>query len=95
MPFVNCPARPDDEFTKMNKALIAAVCFMSVHFSNNKIGERMIPPPIPIRPERKPIAAPIKRDKYGFDFFNSSVLIFVKNKNLIMGTNNNMPSIFL
>lgn len=63
IPFCNCPARPDNEFTNMNKALIAAVCFISAHFNNNKTGDKIIPPPIPIKPDRNPIAAPITNDK--------------------------------
>ena len=55
----------------------------------------MIPPPIPIRPERKPITAPINSDKTKFDFFTSSTLMFAKNKNLIIGIINNMPNTFL
>ena len=95
IPFVNCPANPDNELTKMNKALMAAVCFISVHFNNKRTGDRIIPPPIPISPERKPMTAPINKDKNMFDFFKSATLIFAKNKKRIMGIINNMPSIFL
>ena len=63
IPFCNCAIKPDSEFTNMNKALIAAVCFMFAHFNSNKTGDKIIPPPIPIKPERKPIEAPIRSDK--------------------------------
>ena len=63
IPFCNCAMKPDNEFTKMNKALMAAVCFIFAHFNSNKIGDKIIPPPIPINPESKPIAAPMMSDR--------------------------------
>lgn len=55
IPFVSCPASPDIEFTKMNNALMAAVCFWFVQASNNNTGDRMIPPPMPINPDKNPM----------------------------------------
>ena len=95
IPLVTCPANPDNEFTKMNRALTAAVRFMSAHFNSNNIGDKMIPPPIPISPDKNPITAPIITDRNTLFFLISSTLIFAKNKNLIMGINNSKPRIFL
>lgn len=95
IPFVNWPPRPANELTKMNKALIAAVCFMSVHLNNKRTGDNMIPPPIPISPEIKPIAAPITNDKGMLDFLKSVICVFAKNKKRAIGISKSNPRIFL
>ena len=95
IPLVNWAVSPDKELTKMNNALMAAVCFISVHFSNKRTGERIIPPPIPISPERKPIKAPTNNDKIMFGLFNSCTFIFPKNRKRTMGMINNKPNILL
>src|SRR5690606_17431926 len=57
-PWVTIPPSPASELTKINTALIAAVCFWLVHFIKINRGERMTPPPIPMRPESRPMLAP-------------------------------------
>ena len=43
------------ELSVMNKALILAVVLRLLHPNKSKIGDKIIPPPIPINPEKKPI----------------------------------------
>lgn len=95
MPFENRPASPAIEFTKINKALIAAVCFWFVHFNSNKMGERMIPPPMPINPERNPILPPISNEAGQLAFLRSFSSGFGKKKNRATGKSNKTPRIFL
>ena len=57
------PENPAIEFTKINKAEMAAVSLMFAHPNNNMIGLRIIPPPIPIRPEKKPSVNPMKAER--------------------------------
>src|SRR6184192_3690156 len=49
---------PAIEFTQMNNAETAAAWRMCAHSQNSNSGVRNIPPPVPVRPERKPSPAP-------------------------------------
>jgi uncharacterized membrane protein YfcA len=49
----------DAFYYKINKAETAAVCLMVAHRSNNKTGLKIIPPPIPNKPDKKPMIAPM------------------------------------
>ena len=60
--FVNCPPIPKIEFTKMNKDAVLVICFGYPAFIKNKIGLKNIPPPIPTKPDIKPIIDPINID---------------------------------
>src|ERR1700736_972183 len=52
---------PAMELTRMNNAETAAACRMWAHRKNKRRGVRKIPPPVPVRPERNPTAAPVPR----------------------------------
>ena len=52
------PKRPDIELVKINKADTAAACFIVAQPNNSKTGLKIIPPPIPNKPDKKPIKAP-------------------------------------
>ncbi len=54
------PMRPDMELTTIKAADKKAVSLIVAHRIIIKIGDRMIPPPIPIIPEKKPMVAPVK-----------------------------------
>ena len=53
------PARPAIELTRMNKAETAAALRIDAQRQNRSSGVRKIPPPVPVRPERKPMPAPV------------------------------------
>lgn len=57
-PVTHCPRRPENEFTQMNKAETADASLMLPQLKNKIIGERIIPPPIPISPDIKPMQIP-------------------------------------
>ena len=75
--FVNCPPIPKTEFTKINKDAVLVICFGNPAFIKNKIGLKNIPPPIPTKPDIKPINDPIIIDKTKGIFFYSN-FFFVK-----------------
>lgn len=49
------------ELTTIKRALISAACFVLVQPNHKSSGVRIIPPPMPSIPERRPIEAP---DRY-------------------------------
>ena len=61
-PFTVKPIMPDMEFTKINKADTAAACFILPQPNKIIIGLSMMPPPMPIIPEKSPMAEPINKD---------------------------------
>src|SRR5436190_21905181 len=52
------PARPAIEFTKMKGAATAEVCLVPAQPIISSSGDRKMPPPTPVNPERKPRTAP-------------------------------------
>src|SRR3990172_7077941 len=60
-PFETNPINPDIEFTQIKSAETVAVSFMFPQWSSNNIGLRIIPPPIPIIPDKSPIPNPISK----------------------------------
>ena len=54
---------PKIEFTKINKDAVLVICLGNPAFIKNKIGLKNIPPPIPTKPDMKPIIDPINIDK--------------------------------
>ena len=58
MPVCLVPAIPAMELTVINKALMAEVSFKLLQPNSNNIGDNIIPPPMPIKPEIKPILTP-------------------------------------
>ena len=53
---------PKTELTKINKDAVLVICFGYPAFIKNKIGLKNIPPPIPTKPDIKPIMDPINID---------------------------------
>ena len=53
------PISPAAELTQINNAETAAASFIVPHLMNIISGLNMIPPPIPIKPEKNPIILPI------------------------------------
>ena len=58
----------------MNNDAAVAICFVLPAFSNNSIGLKKIPPPIPTIPDMNPITPPIKRATILGIFFGSGKL---------------------
>ena len=52
------PSKPAAEFARINKAATPDAGFGALQAMKTSSGERNMPPPVPVRPERKPIAAP-------------------------------------
>ena len=53
------PIRPAIELTKIKAALIPEVVRVLAQPEKSMMGERNIPPPVPVRPESPPINPPI------------------------------------
>ena len=53
------PTKPAIELTRMNKAETAAALRIDAQRQNRSSGVRKIPPPVPVRPERNPMPAPV------------------------------------
>lgn len=87
--FVSCPATPNIELTKINKEAVAAICFGYPAFIKNKIGLKNIPPPIPTRPDTKPIMEPIKIDNK-FEIFLISSFFLLKD---LLSINKKNPAV--
>src|SRR5690554_5104635 len=52
------PIKPATEFTKIKAAAIPDITLTSAHRKNSNRGLKKIPPPTPVRPDRKPRPAP-------------------------------------
>ena len=59
MPLPTCAIRPEIEFTKINKALMPAVCRIVAQRVNTKIGDNRMPPPIPKSPDKNHSMLPV------------------------------------
>lgn len=64
------PTNPEAEFRKMNTADTAAASLTEAHLIKIKIGLRRIPPPIPIKPEKKPNPVPMANPNKRFGLVN-------------------------
>ena len=53
------PIRPAIELTRIKAAQIPEVVRVLAHPEKRMMGERNIPPPVPVRPESPPIIPPI------------------------------------
>jgi hypothetical protein len=49
------PASPAIELQRMNTAATPDAGFVADHPRNNRSGDRKIPPPVPVRPDNRPI----------------------------------------
>ena len=58
VPWLRCPAKPAAELIHMNRADTAAASFILPQPIIRISGLSMMPPPIPIRPEKNPITPP-------------------------------------
>ncbi len=72
------PARPAMELTRMKAALIPEVVRVLAQPEKSMMGERKIPPPVPVRPESPPINPPIiiplvVLNRFGNQGFESSL----------------------
>ncbi len=89
------PSNPAAEFRNINAAVTAAVSFMLDQPRSKSRGLRMIPPPIPIIPEKKPSTAPIgaaiiKGGGFADSDFSGNLI-----NNLKTAINKQMPRIIL
>ena len=94
-PLVNCPIRPEKEFTQINNADTAAASFMFPQWKSKITGVSIIPPPMPIKPDNPPITIPtiMATNIDGFlifEFLKSFLKSILK-----MAKNNTPPRIFL
>ena len=94
-PMETNPKRPEMEFTKINNAVTAAVCFMFAHPNSSNIGLKIIPPPIPINPDRNPINAPIANAENRFNGFKSVLCFPNKPTNLATANSKTVAKIIL
>ena len=60
------PVNPAMEFTRINRAETAEAVFVLAHPINITKGDKNIPPPVPVRPDKSPRPAPMLIDK-GFE----------------------------
>ena len=88
------PNNPENEFTKMKIALTAAVCFTVHQPKRIKIGLKIIPPPMPNKPEIKPMPKP-KMISIGRFCLTENCVFGKIPKNLAIGINNISPRITL
>lgn len=79
----------------MNKLEIAADSLTEAHPKNNKIGLKMIPPPIPNIPDNNPIAKPIIKANGRFIFTSSFSLKLNIPNNLNAAKTSTIPKIIL
>lgn len=89
------PVIPAIEFTNMNKAETAAASFILPHAKRIIIGLKIIPPPIPIKPENKPIPNPKNKANGIFSSLFLSLSPPSKPIILIIATKRNTPKICL
>lgn len=89
------PINPEILFTKIKRDEMAAVCFISAQCNIIIRGLKIMPPPIPIIPEKIPINNPIINDQrilcLIFGVFSMSVI----SSNLITEKINRIAKIFL
>lgn len=81
-PFDKNPKSPEMEFTKINKAETAALFLISAQPKSKITGLKIIPPPMPINPDKNPITAPMKSAKGMFIGFISTFCFPNKPNNL-------------
>ncbi len=72
------PIKPAIELTRINEALIPEVVRVLAQPEKRMMGERKIPPPVPVRPDNPPIIPPIIIPLYllkrlGYQGFESSL----------------------
>jgi hypothetical protein len=79
----------------MNRLEIAADSFTDAHPRNNKIGLRIIPPPIPSIPDNNPIAKPMAKANGRFIFTSSFSLKLNTPNNLSAAKTNTIPNTIL
>ena len=94
-PFDKNPKSPEMEFTKINEAETAALFLISAQPKSKSTGLKMIPPPIPIKPDKNPIKAPISNAKGIFIGFISPFCFPNKPINLATANNKTVARIIL
>ena len=62
---------------------------------SNNMGDRIIPPPIPIIPDSNPMIPPTARESGILEGLKSLGLVSLKKKKRITGMSNSTPSVFL
>ena len=95
MPLEYWPVMPAAELTQINKADTAAASFAFPQFNKSIIGLSIIPPPMPISPEKKPINAPVTTAIEvftGFVVWDSFPIIFIIFK---IANRSSMPKMIL
>ena len=94
-PFDTNPKSPEIEFTKINNAETAAVCFIFAQPRSKITGLKIMPPPIPINPDKKPIRAPINKANERFIGFKSPFCFPNNPTNLAIANNRTVARIIL
>ncbi|MNK35371.1 hypothetical protein D3C87_538970 [compost metagenome] len=79
----------------MNKLEIAADSFTEAHPKNNRIGLKIIPPPIPSIPDNNPMAKPIVKANGKLIFTSSFSLKLNTPNNLNAAKTNTIPKTIL
>ena len=95
IPFIIDPDNPARLLTNMNKADTAAVCFISAQCKSNIKGLKIIPPPMPIIPEKKPMIKPIIKEAIRFCFFLTATDEVLNPINFTTENSSRTASIFL
>ena len=86
---------PEREFRKINSADAAADSFTLAQWNKMIIGLKIIPPPIPIIPEKNPSIAPITTAGIKGIFIDFSVIALDINSIRPIEIRRNMPSMIL
>lgn len=92
-----CPASPATELKRMKSAATPEAFFTEVQLVMIMIGERKIPPPTPIKPEKSPITEPIPNPHgrgIGLVLF-AEVLKYSRKNSIHADTIRNRPAISL
>ena len=71
------PKRPEIELNKINTAAVPDEPFTVVQPRKTINGDKKIPPPVPVRPERNPIITPANRPSQKFTGRSVFFLIYL------------------
>ena len=94
-PFDKKPKSPEIEFTKINNAETAALFLMSAQPKSKITGLKIMPPPMPINPDKNPINAPINNANGMFIGFKSPFCFPNKPNNLATANSKTVAKIIL
>lgn len=72
------PNKPAIELRRINPAAVPEAALTVVQRIKTIIGDKKMPPPVPVSPEIKPIIIPVKKASIGFTLFWPFALVLKK-----------------